>query len=81
MATYSVWILGTDERLDKHGLNFTSAKAFARIGSQEGEPREVVRGTSGEGRKVRIYIDGERAFPLVPVDLEELYRSEWPKEL
>ena len=55
------------------------AKDFARIGSQFGDERVVTRGL--EGPKVRVYVDGERAWPVTEGQLRGLTRGELPREL
>jgi hypothetical protein len=76
---YAVYVAGTDERIDKRGLTLTKAKQLARIGSQKGEAREVVRGCCG--MIIREYIGGERVYPVEGDHLEDFYDSEVPKEL
>lgn len=78
---YSVWVAGTNERVDRGGLSLDSAKDLARIGSQYGGAREVVRGTSGTGMVVRIYRDGARVFPLGQLEFKCLYSSEYPRNI
>jgi hypothetical protein len=56
------------------------AQDFARIGSQHGTPREVRRGKVG-GKLVRKYKDGERAWPTMARQLQQLKPGEVPRVL
>lgn len=57
-----------------------SAKDFARIGSQTGNDRYVLRG-GPSGSKVRQYSGGERVWPVYEAQLRGLLSSEHPKRL
>lgn len=75
---YSVWVEGTDEKLSRQQMSLDRAKSFARIGSQKGAPREVVRGK--DGVVVRVYDGGIRVFPVSEKGLEGLSEKETPTE-
>lgn len=77
--TYTVYVEGTDEAINVRPLSFTKAKQLARIGSQHGASREVVRGCCGI--VVRVYADGERVFPLDAADAVGLTAAELPREI
>lgn len=59
--------------------SLTVAKEYARIGSQEGRDRFVLRGESGP--TVRRYSHGARAWPRMPSQLKGLLHKERPVEL
>ena len=59
-----------------------SAKDFARIGSQHGSPRLVLRAVGGARPElIRIYEAGVRTFPGTERQLKNLTRGEIPRKL
>lgn len=83
---YFVRVVGTDEIYPKpgskdypHGYSLRSAQNFARIGSQTGAARKVLRG-SAHGPVVRKYEDGERAWPVTETQARALKPFEKPSE-
>lgn len=74
-----MYVAGTNERMNRKLLSLNQAKSLARIGSQEGSAREVVRGF--DGMIIREYEQGVRVFPLSDEDLDGFRSSEVPKDL
>jgi len=84
---YFVRVSGTNEVYPKpgskdhpHGYSLRSAQDFARIGSQSGAPRKVLRG-SPHGTVVRKYVDGKRAWPKTIEQARSLRPVERPSKL
>lgn len=76
--TYYVKIKGEGVTYGPYSLK--SAKDFARIGSQTGKDRYVLRG-SPSGSKIRNYSGGQRVWPIHESQLRGLLSSERPKRL
>lgn len=57
----------------------SSAKDYARIGSQFGRPRTVHRGRGGP--RIRRYSGGKRAWPVMQTQLRSLRPAEKPRRL
>jgi hypothetical protein len=76
--SYYVKIKGVGATYGPYTLK--SAKSFARIGSQTGNDRYVLRG-GPSGSKVRQYSGGERVWPIYESQLRGLLSSEHPKRL
>jgi len=55
-----------------------SAKDYARIASQHGDPTEVFKSS---GQMVRRYVGGQRQWPVRPTDAARLPASERPRRL
>ena len=84
---YFVRVVGTNEIYPKPGsedypggYSLRSAQDFARIGSQTGEPRKVLRGSS-HGPVVRKYEDGKRVWPVTVAQARSLRPAERPSKL
>jgi len=56
-----------------------SAKDYARIGSQYGGKRIVTRGI--HGKMIRVYVKGERVWPVTRRQLQGFLESEVPRRL
>jgi len=86
-ARYFVRVVGTDEVYPKPGskdypggYSLRSAQDFARIGSQTGAARKVLRGSS-HGPVVRKYEDGKRVWPVTITQARSLRPAERPSKL
>jgi hypothetical protein len=84
---YFVRVSGTDEIHPKPGnkdhsggYSLRSAQDFARIGSQTGGARKVLRG-SAHGPVVRKYEDGKRVWPVTMAQARSLRPAERPSKL
>ena len=84
---YFVRVSGTNEVYPKPGskdypggYSLRSAQDFARIGSQTGAPRKVLRG-SPNGVVVRKYVDGKRVWPKTQAQASSLRPAERPSKL
>lgn len=84
---YFVRVSGTNEVYPKPGSDsypggylLKKAQDFARIGSQTGAPRKVLRG-SPNGVVVRKYVDGKRVWPKTQVQASSLRPAERPSKL
>ncbi len=84
---YFVRVSGTDEIYPKPGskdypggYSLRSAQDFARIGSQTGGARKVLRG-SAHGPVVRKYEDGKRVWPKTVAQAKSLRPAERPSKL
>lgn len=84
---YFVRVSGTNEVYPKSGskdypggYSLRSAQDFARIGSQTGAPRKVLRG-SPNGTVVRKYVDGKRVWPKTQAQASSLRPAERPSKL
>ena len=69
---------GSDSYPD--GYSLKKAQDFARIGSQTGAPRKVLRG-SPRGVVVRKYVDGKRVWPKTQAQASSLRLAERPSKL
>lgn len=78
---YSVGIPADD--IMYSGYSLKSAKDFARIGSQHGSKRIVIRKSDRAGYwvLVRVYENGKRTYPVVEEQLRHLTRGECPRKL
>lgn len=61
------------------GYPLRKAQDFARIGSQTGKPRKVLRG-GPQGRQVRTYRKGRRAWPVTAAQAKTLTPAERPRQ-
>lgn len=84
---YSVRVSGTNEVYPKPGSDsypggylLKKAQDFARIGSQTGAPRKVLRG-GPNGVVVRKYVDGKRVWPKTQAQASSLRPAERPSKL
>jgi hypothetical protein len=84
---YFVLVVGTSEVYPKPGsssypggYSLKTAQDFARIGSQTGAPRKVLRGSSN-GIVVRKYVDGKRVWPKTQAQASSLRPAERPSKL
>jgi len=84
---YFVRVSGTKESWPKPGSEYyprgyplRKAQDFARIGSQTGSPRKVLRGGSS-GVVVRKYVDGKRVWPKTVAQAGSLRPAERPSKL
>jgi len=59
--------------------SLSSAKSYARIGSQTGRDRRVLRGKGGP--VIRLYSGGKRKWPVRESQLERLLPTEIPRRL
>lgn len=62
------------------GYPLKKAQDFARIGSQTGSPRKVLRGGPG-GKVVRKYANGKRVWPTTEAQARSLRPAERPSRL
>lgn len=61
------------------GYPLRKAQDFARIGSQTGKPRKVLRG-GPQGKHVRTYREGRRAWPITAAQAKTLKPAERPRQ-
>jgi len=61
------------------GYSLRKAQDFARIGSQTGKPRKVLRG-GARGKLIRIYREGRRAWPVTATQSKALKPAERPRQ-
>lgn len=84
---YFVRVSGTKQIWPKPGTEYyprgyplRKAQDFARIGSQTGEPRKVLRG-GPNGVVIRKYVDGKRVWPKTVAQASSLKPIERPSKL
>jgi hypothetical protein len=61
------------------GYPLRKAQDFARIGSQTGSSRKVLRG-GPQGKHVRTYKDGRRTWPVTASQAKKLKPGERPRQ-